>query len=293
MTNVGLIGSLSFCETYKNALATHDVCTPPGCTILKALENDPIYENLLLQCHDLFFEEISSSSFGLATSALKNGKNVIIEKGLLSITELNEIYHISAEGNLKCIILNSSDYYKFFEALQPEIKNPFYIEMLLDYESDVNNYLSENIENTMYECMQNMNYILKSEIKQINVKSAKLFSEQTDFISVQLDFSDGCSANIKMIEKPSKTSRNIHIFQNSNILSIDLLEETILKTEHSKGDLRISTIPVEVTDVTEKKISHFLGLEKTSKTQANSILDKYMAREQSEKIIKKINSMNE
>ncbi len=293
MMHVGLVGTQSFYEIYKNALKQRDVLPPKACSLEEALNNSAHFENLTLQCQAIFFEEIQSSTYNLITAALKNGKNVIIDKCQLSIAELNEMYHIAVEGNLNCTLLNSSLYYQFFEPLQNDIKNPFYIEMLLEYPSDRNSYLSENIENTMFECMLTMQYIQRSEIKQINVKAAKLFSEQTDFISIQLDFSDGCSASIKMLEKPSGLSNTIQIYQNGQIISMDLTKKSISKTECKTGNLAVSLTNVEDIDITDKKIEHFLNIENSTQKQANSILDQFLAREQSDKILKKINSLNE
>ncbi len=293
MMDVGLIGTKSFYEIYKNALNQRDVLTPIACSIEEALDNSIHFEQLTLPCQYLFFEEASSSSYILITTALKNGKNVIIEKCQLSHSELNEMYHISIEGNLNCILLNSSDYYRFYESFQQELKNPFYIEMLLEYPSDQTGHLSKTIENTLFECMLNLHYIQKSEIKQITVKSAKLFSEQTDFISLQFDFTDGCFANIKLIEKPSEPSKTIQIYQNAEIISIDLVKMSICKTTRTSNGITVNETNVAGIDIVDKKIGHFLHPENGTKNQANSILDKFLAKEQSNKIIKKINSLNE
>lgn len=293
MMNVGLIGTKSFYEIYKNALNQRDVLTPIACSIEEALDNSIHFEKLTLPCQYLFFEEASSSSYILIITALKNGKNVIIEKCQLSHSELNEMYHISIEGNLNCILLNSSDFYRFYESFQQELKNPFYIEMLIEYPSDQTGHLSKNIENTLFECMLNLHYIQKSEIKQITVKSAKLFSEQTDFISLQFDFTDGCFATIKLIEKPSEPSKTIQIYQNAEIISIDLVKMSICKTTCTSNGITVNETNVADIDIVDKKIGHFLHPENGTKNQANSILDNFLAKEQSDKIIKKINSLNE
>ncbi len=151
----------------------------------------------------------------------------------------------------------------------------------------------KTIENTLFECMLNLHYIQKSEIKQITVKSAKLFSEQTDFISLQFDFTDGCFANIKLIEKPSEPSKTIQIYQNAEIISIDLVKMSICKTTRTSNGITVNETNVAGIDIVDKKIGHFLHPENGTKNQANSILDKFLAKEQSNKIIKKINSLNE
>lgn len=294
MMNIGLIGSASFYKTYKQEfIKYHDILVHHECSIEDALNNTPVFESLLLNTQYLFFEETDAATFRLITAALKNGKNIFIDKACISMAEMSEMHNISSEGNLKCLIFNSPDYYKFFQPLNGEIQNPFFIEMTLEYSNQSHTFLAENISNTLYECMQNLQYIFKSDIRQINVKPFKVFSGKTDLISVQLDFSNGCSVNIKISDIAVNEKNIIHIYQPGGIFIINLSEGIAEKQELANDRLNTTTIRIPEIHITEKKVQHFLASAGNTKTRTDSILDNYHAMELSSKIIKKINSLYE
>ncbi len=294
MMNIGLIGSAPFYNTYKQEFIKYSgISVYHECSIEDALNNTPVFESLLLNTQYLFFEKTDTSNFRLIIAALKNGKNVFIDHAFISMAEMSEMHNISSEGNLKCLIFSSPDYYKFFQSLNGEIRNPFFIEMALEYSNQQNTFLSENISHTLYECVQNLQYIFKSDIRQINVKPFRVFSGKTDLISVQLDFSNGCSVNIKISDIATNEKKTIHVYQPGSIFAINLTENTTEKQELTDNRVHITAARIPEIHIIEKKVQHFLAITGNTETRTDSILDNYHAMELSSKIIKKINSLYE
>lgn len=292
MMRIGLVGSTSFINSYKNGISgSKSLQVYDACSIFDALEHRPNFENLRSNCSTILFESIDSSTLSLAISVLKNGNHIIIEHADISLDEMKEIHNTSNEGNLHCTILNSAEYYKLLDYFKPEIRNPFYVEILINFEENQKNYLSENISGTLLQCMQNLLLFFNSEILQIQVKSSKIFSAKTDFIAVQLDFSNGCNVYLKLTENALPKAYWIYVYQPSSIHSINLMDDTFTLTEKNTGNLNSNQISIPAADHFQRKIQHFLDFENKATNASHSILDNYFALDLSTKILKKLNSL--
>ncbi len=292
MMRIGLVGSTSFNNSYINRISgSNSLQVYDACSILDALEARPNFDNLKSNCPTILFETIDSSTLSLAISVLKNGNHIIFEHADISLGEMKEIHNISNEGNLHCTILNSAEYYKLLDYCKPEIRNPFYVEIVINFEENQKNYLSENISGTLLQCMQNLLLFFNSEIRQIQVKSSKIFSAKTDFIAIQLNFSNGCNVYLKLTENASPKAHLIHVYQPSSIYSINLMDDTITLTEKNTENLNSNQINIPGVDHFQRKIQHFLDFENKATNASHSILDNYFALDLSSKILKKINSL--
>lgn len=294
MMKIGLIGSGSFYNTYKQEFSKHQyIYIFNECSIDAALHYSTTFENILITCQYLFFEKIDSATFQLVNAGLKNGKHILIDEANLSLPEMHEMYSISNEGNLKCMIFPAADYYKIFETIKGKISNPFLIEMRSSFTSDQQDYLSQGISHTMNVCIQNLLYLFKSDVRHVHVKQSKVFSEKTDLMTVQLDFSNGCAAHIKLSALDSTSSHTIKIYQESAVICINLDDCRMDITEKKNEHLSSSTVAGREINMTEEKVQHFLNITQHSQTQSHSILDYYLAMELTAKIIKKINSLHD
>jgi hypothetical protein len=291
MMHIGLIGSTSFYHLYKNEFSKHpQVAISLECSLLDALNNTSNFEKILFQCEYIFFEEMNAPYFNLITSCLKNGKHIIIDSLSITSEQIHEIYSIAIEGNLTCLILNDPSYYQLFKPFSKEINNPFYIEMEVQNNNESEKDLPTHIPLTIYQCMQHVLYLFKSDIKQINVKSCKIFSEKIDFISVMLDFSNGCCVHLKITTLNTPPKHTIHVYQQDRIYTLDLIEKTICKNDNTNNQ---NNQIVTHINTTSEKLQHFLEVVNHTKTYTHSLLDRSFALELSGKILKKINSFNE
>ncbi|MCC7028993.1 MAG: hypothetical protein IT257_01720 [Chitinophagaceae bacterium] len=292
MMKIGLIGSAAFYNTYQQELSKHqEVTILESCSTADALADLPVFNQIISHGHYLFFEEIDHDTYPLAIAGLKNGKHLVIENAAISAAEMHELYQISIEGNLKCLIIPPPEQYHIFDPLKNKFNNPYLVELSLGWPQSEPYHLTDHLAQTLNLCIQFLRSIFKSEIRQINVKQIVLFSGKTDLIVVQLDFSSGSMVQIKLSTIDREPDHRLKVYQKSAVIDITINQQFAVITEIRDDQLQTNRINLPTGNIIEKKVAHLLNFVNDHQNSGSSALENYLTLELSAKILKKMNSL--
>ena len=294
MIDIDLIGSEAFCQNYiqafnRNKTSIHCHTYFIENTIQHLIESD---SSIAKNSH-LLIEYIETNQFEWILSMLRNGKSIFIEQADLNSIQIHEIYQIATEANNKCIILNTNEYFSIFQQIEKKINTPYFVEMFLEYGIENTYLLNQELASTVNQTMQYLVSIFKSEVKQISIKPAKIFSIQNDFVSIRLDFSNGTSVSIKMSAFLKNENKQIKIYQNEIIYHLNLSLPSISQEILENNQISTYNININLVNRIDCKVKDILNFINNSEMPFYSLLDNYLYMDLTSKIMKKYNSLLE
>lgn len=191
---------------------------------LNACDN---YSNLLELCDAVCIVTPTPSHFELASLAIKNGKNVFIEKP--ATDDLNDTKKLISLAEVTGVVVQIGYVERFnpaFIAAKPFIHNPlsFDIHRLACYNvrgTDVSVVLDLMIHD-----IDLLMSVVKSKIKHISATGSSVISTKTDKVNARIEFENGCVANLSANRVALNNVRKMDIFQKKNHILIDLLNKT-------------------------------------------------------------------
>ena len=191
---------------------------------LNACDN---YSNLLELCDAVCIVTPTPSHFELASLAIKNGKNVFIEKPATDdLDDTKKLISLAQEAGVVVQIGYVERFNPAFIAAKPFISNPlsFDIHRLACYNvrgTDVSVVLDLMIHD-----IDLLMSLIKSKIKHISATGSTVISVKTDKVNARIEFENGCVANLTANRVALNNVRKMDIFQKKNHILIDLLNKT-------------------------------------------------------------------
>lgn len=191
---------------------------------LNACDN---YSNLLELCDAVCIVTPTPSHFELASLAIKNGKNVFIEKPATDdLNDTQKLISLAREAGVVVQIGYVERFNPAFIAAKPFINNPlsFDIRRLASYNvrgTDVSVVLDLMIHD-----IDLLMSLVKSKIKHISATGSTIVSTKTDKVNARIEFENGCVANLTANRVALNNVRKIDVFQKKNHILIDLLNKT-------------------------------------------------------------------
>lgn len=183
-------------------------------------------DELINDCDAVDIVTPSNTHFEIASSAIKKGKHVFIEKPITpTIEEAKQLLQLQKEAGVKVQVGHVERFNPAFISARPYIKNPQFIEIhrLAQYNprgTDV----SVTLDLTIHDLDLLLN-IVNSNVKKIDAVGVNIISTTVDMVNARIEFENGCVANITTNRMSLKNMRKFRIFQPNSMVSINLLDK--------------------------------------------------------------------
>lgn len=299
----GIIGSTEFYIHNKaDFTGRSEVMLSGYCRDEDLFTQPSSFEVLQSKSDILYFEKAITGNIQCILAALKAGKNIFIDHMDLSLEEVDELVKTATEGNHKCLVAHHQDYYSGIADMAGELKCPVLVDIVCEMAPESSQFKPVLRSRWIYQQMVALRYFFKSEIKQIAVLTANVFSVANDLISVRLDFSNNTVVNMLLTEFALKDQRHMKLVQEEKLLFLDFLEHTATlvtgkqSNEGKRGQSKKTikrVMKYETGENTNKKIDDFIGDFKAQGNPGITILDHYIALELTGKILKRINTLQD
>lgn len=183
-------------------------------------------DELINDCDAVDIVTPSNTHFEIASSAIKKGKHVFIEKPITpTIEEAKQLLQLQKEAGVKVQVGHVERFNPAFISARPYIKSPQFIEIhrLAQYNprgTDV----SVTLDLTIHDLDLLLN-IVNSNVKKIDAVGVNIISTTVDMVNARIEFENGCVANVTTNRMSLKNMRKFRIFQPNSMVSINLLDK--------------------------------------------------------------------
>jgi predicted dehydrogenase len=184
-------------------------------------------EELLSLCDCVLIITPTPTHYELASSAIKKGKHVFIEKPATDNPEdTKKLNRLAKEAGVIVQVGHVERFNPAFTAAKDFIKNPLHIdiERLACYNSRGTD-VSVVLDLMIHDIDLLLNTI-KSKIKKISATGAIIVSKTADVAHVRIEFENGCIANLTANRVALQNVRKMDVFQDNTFINIDLLNKS-------------------------------------------------------------------
>ena len=185
------------------------------------------YDELLLLCDCVLIITPTPTHYELASSAIKKGKHVFIEKPATdNPDDTKKLNRLAKEAGVIVQVGHVERFNPAFTAAKDFIKNPLHIdiERLACYNSRGTD-VSVVLDLMIHDIDLLLNTI-KSKIKKISATGAIIVSKTADVAHVRIEFENGCIANLTANRVALQNVRKMDVFQDNTFINIDLLNKS-------------------------------------------------------------------
>ncbi|MBI3814798.1 MAG: Gfo/Idh/MocA family oxidoreductase [Nitrospinae bacterium] len=188
----------------------------------------------------------TSQHYKTAKDFLEAGIHVLVEKPLTkSIEDARELFEIAEKKNLTLHVGHVERFNGAVHELKKIVDNPLFIECrrLGPYDPRIQD--DGVIMDLMIHDIDIILNLVNSRVKNINVVGRTIFSDKDDLCNVQIEFENGCIANITASRATQHKIRTLAITQKDKYIFLDYTNQDIhihrqASTEHflTKQELR-------------------------------------------------------
>lgn len=227
---------------------------------------------LIVACDCICVAAPTPVHFEIASSAVKRGKHVFIEKPITeTLDEAKTLLSLSQEANVKVQVGHVERFNPAYIAAAPYIDQPLLI--------TTNRLAQYNIRGTDVSVVLDLMIhdidialrIANSNIKKIVANGVAVISSTPDVANARIEFDNGCVANLTASRVALENERKTTIYQHSNYLSIDFLHQTSARIQlespinsvkngeqlEVKNPFSIHQFPVKKTNAIEHELLDF------------------------------------
>lgn len=168
--------------------------------------------------------------FRYASQAIRKSKHVLLN-GLLSedIREAKQLSELAIEGNVNLRILHEDKFHPDLKTFKRMVKRPNYVE-LKRYQNKVLSVSNDSmIFGMILSDIDLLTHIIGSNVKRVVANGAALYTSYTDFVSVRLEFDNGCVANMICGNFNNGENSYIKAFQKGECVTMGLNDFEITK----------------------------------------------------------------
>jgi predicted dehydrogenase len=164
--------------------------------------------------------------FELASSAIRRGKHIFIEKPLTqTIEEAEELLRLSVDYGVKVQVGHVERFNPALLALGDMPLRPLFIEAhrLANFNprgTDVSVILDLMIHD-----LDIVLSLVKSEVSLVSASGVAVVSDTPDICNARIEFENGCVANLTASRISLKQMRKLRLFQRDAYISLDLLDK--------------------------------------------------------------------
>jgi predicted dehydrogenase len=214
----------------------------------------------------------TSLHYSIGKEFLQAGIHVLLEKPCAdNLAQARELFDIADEKNITLHIGHVERFNGAVQELFKIVKDPIYIECrrMSPFASRMKD--DGVVLDVMIHDIDIILNLIKSEVSNINVVGSSVFSGRDDLVNAQIEFENGCVANILASRASQNKVRTLEVTQKDSSVLLDYTEQEIFvhrqsSSEHqmSKGALRykqeslVERIFVHKDNPLKLELKHFI-----------------------------------
>ncbi len=214
----------------------------------------------------------TSLHYSIGKEFLQAGIHVLLEKPCADdLAQARELFDIADEKNITLHIGHVERFNGAVQELFKIVKDPIYIECrrMSPFASRMKD--DGVVLDVMIHDIDIILNLIKSEVSNINVVGSSVFSGRDDLVNAQIEFENGCVANILASRASQNKVRTLEVTQKDSSVLLDYTEQEIFvhrqsSSEHqmSKGALRykqeslVERIFVHKDNPLKLELEHFI-----------------------------------
>ena len=214
----------------------------------------------------------TSLHYFIGKEFLQAGIHVLLEKPCTDdLAQARELFDIADEKNITLHIGHVERFNGAVQELFKIVKDPIYIECrrMSPFASRMKD--DGVVLDVMIHDIDIILNLIKSEVSNINVVGSSVFSGRDDLVNAQIEFENGCVANILASRASQNKVRTLEVTQKNSSVLLDYTEQEIFvhrqsSSEHqmSKGALRykqeslVERIFVHKDNPLKLELKHFI-----------------------------------
>jgi len=221
------------------------------------------YNELLELSDAVLIVTPTSSHFDLASSAIKKGKHVFIEKPATdNPDDTKTLINLAKEADVVVQVGHVERFNPAFTAAKQFISNPIHI--------DIQRFACYNKRGTdvsvvldlMIHDIDLLFSMMPIKIRKISASGAAIVSKTADFATARIEFDNGCIANLTANRVALSNERKMTIFQKNTFINIDLLnKQTVIQhinpitnSANSKGIVIETGVTAQNFEITQNQL---------------------------------------
>ena len=214
----------------------------------------------------------TSLHYSIGKEFLQAGIHVLLEKPCADdLAQARELFDIADEKNITLHIGHVERFNGAVQELFKIVKDPIYIECrrMSPFASRIKD--DGVVLDIMIHDIDIILNLIKSEVSNINVVGSSVFSGRDDLVNAQIEFENGCVANILASRASQNKVRTLEVTQKDSSVLLDYTEQEIFvhrqsSSEHQmcKGALRykqeslVERIFVHKDNPLKLELKHFI-----------------------------------
>lgn len=189
-----------------------------------------------------------------ARDALSAGKHVLVEKPITAtVGQAEELIALAEQKNLRFQVGHIERFNPALKSAAEHIQDPTFLECsrlttFTGRNTDVSVVLSQMIHD-----IDIVLTLVKSELERVSAAGLALVSGSEDIAHAQLEFKNGCVANLTASRISGKKERQMRVFQKDSYITVDYLNPGV-SIHKLKGDPRGVSDLSQMVDCTEPKV---------------------------------------
>jgi len=183
----------------------------------------------------------TSLHYQVAKEFLAAGIHVLLEKPCANnLDQARELFAIASEKNLTLHIGHVERFNGAVQELHKIVSDPIYVECkrMGAFSERVRD--DGVILDIMIHDIDIVLNLVQSQVAKINVLGASVFSERDDFVSAQLEFENGCIANIVASRASQNKERTLSLTQKDEYVLLDYTDQEIYVHRQSSSEAKLS-----------------------------------------------------
>lgn len=197
-----------------------------------------------------------------------NGVDVLLEKPIaLTLEEAEELISLSESMGLVFQIGHLERFNEAYLSVENNIQNPLFIQCQRFSPFPGREIDIDVVLDLMIHDIDIILSLVKSEVAKINGWGIPVLTSHFDVASCQIEFKNGCIANLIASRVFNEKIRKTWIFQDDSTIFIDYLAQkaAFIKKDKKTNDLVVEDLNVKKRDLLEAEISSFIHSVKTRK----------------------------
>jgi predicted dehydrogenase len=188
------------------------------------------YRELIGKVDAVALASPTSTHFEIASTLLKDGVHLLIEKPIATTAEEGwELVRLADERGLILQVGHQERYNPAVLAIADRVREPLFIESnrIAPYRPralDVSVVLDLMIHD-----IDLIHSFVQSPMASVDAVGRRVFSESIDVANARIRFENGCIANVTSSRVSMKTERSLRVFQPDEYISADLHNKTVTR----------------------------------------------------------------
>ena len=200
------------------------------------------YKDLIRKVDTIVIAVPTSLHYSIAKEYLESGIHTLLEKPCTNdLDQAQELFELAAKKNLTLHIGHVERFNGAVQELFKIVKDPIYIEC--KRMSPFSSRMKDDgvVLDVMIHDIDIILNLVKSDVTNINVVGNSIFSERDDLINAQLEFENGCVANILASRVSQNKVRTLEVTQKESSILLDYTEQEIFVHRQSSSEHQLST----------------------------------------------------